>query len=271
MTQDNTIRWLLKVLLFTVVTNILILTCCHTDSPADEPLTYSPQVVPTAGYMAGCPQPGKWAVSTWSGPTTEILTALTTCGVDTVDTAYYLDPTTNGWKAYFRNRPEITRLHEVFHMQGLITYGAPTPPPPPAPEVYWLTLLDGEITVSSEPELEAWVTGTIEAGWQIEVTYVYDDSADLRIATQEEIIFDGKRACGLAASGSGICYVTLNDWCFEQEPNFIYEDVPEKVLLHEVGHCMGLSHREWGVMVTPIHFSTTEEDIEEIHTTYGLR
>ena len=271
MTLDNLLRQLARIALFVVALDILILTCCYAN-PSNEPLTQAPQAAPQAEYLAGCPQPGKWAVSTWSGRTTETFTAVTTCYPTAIDAAYYLDPTTNGWTAWFRDRPEISTLHEVRHMQGLITYASPTLAQiHDEPAVYWPTMLDGEITFQSDIEIAAWVEATIEEDWQIEATYKRgDSSADLHITTLDDLIFDGDRACGLAASGdvSEICHVTLNLWCWEQD--FIFDDVPEKTLLHEVGHCMGLAHRDTGVMATPVQFGTTEEDIEEIHTTYGL-
>lgn len=279
MTCETLLRWLLKVLVFIVTIDILLVTCCSADSPADTPETYLPQTAPQASFLAGCPQPGKWALSTWSGPTTDTITALASCltpeGAGAIDAAYYLDPTTNGWRAWYRGRPEISTLTELTNMQGILTFGAPTPAPEPVltPTVYWPTLLDGEITFRSNAEIAAWVEEVIEEGWQIEATYGGDDAhhADLQIALQDKIIWDGQHACGLASDGAnGICHVALSEWCFNARDIFLVDDVPEKTLLHEVGHCMGLSHREWGVMTPVVQNWTTEEDIEEIHTTYGL-
>jgi len=328
MTINNALRWLIKIALFAVVIDILVVVACcgtpnaptpttdcrtinighdqtqtwcqgwlvETDIPVpaecytqqwssdprcfgtvawpEEKATpiYLPQTVPQAGYLAGCPQPGKWAVSTWSGPETEISTAIATCYPTAIDAVYFLDPTTNGWKTYFRNRPELTTLHEVFHMQGLITYASPTLAQiHDEPTVYWPTLLDGEITFYSDSSIADWAEEIIEQGWQIEATNTQSDHADVVITVQDSITYDGSAACGLAGMDyeTHICYVTLSRWCFDTK--FIYDDVPEKTLLHEVGHCMGLDHRANSVMSTPIQNWTTEDDIEEIHMIYGLR
>jgi len=263
MTLDNALRRLAKIALFVVALDILIITCCYADAPSDEPMTYLPQAVPEAGYLAGCPTPGKWAVSTWSGPTTETHTAIATCYPTTIDAVYYLDPMTNGWTSWFRDRPEISTLHEVRHMQGLITYASPTLAQiHDEPAVYWPTLLDGEITIRSEGTLQtedglinlaAWVEETIEEGWQIEATHNgLDFDVDLQITVHDDLMYEEGRACGLAGMNyaTHVCHVSLSLWCFDQD--FIWDDVPEMTLLHEVGHCMGLAHRDEGVMGTGV-------------------
>jgi hypothetical protein len=74
--------------------------------------------------MLGCPHPGKWAISVWSGASeTPTEQALATCPEATVATAYWLDPQTQSWKRYFQGRPDISNLTALDEMQGIITLG----------------------------------------------------------------------------------------------------------------------------------------------------
>jgi len=90
--------------------------------------------------MHNCPQPGKWAISVWSGQDgTDTGQALATCGEGAVDFAYYIDPNTQAWLRYFVGRPEINNLLTLDHMQGVIAHGtvgvppaSPTPTPTPS-------------------------------------------------------------------------------------------------------------------------------------------
>jgi hypothetical protein len=87
-----------------------------------------------------CPLPAKWAISVWSGQDgTDTSQALTTCGAGAVAAAYYIDPQTQVWFRWFRDRPEISNLSTVDDMQGLVVLGSavipatPTPSPTPTP------------------------------------------------------------------------------------------------------------------------------------------
>ncbi|MCJ7510653.1 MAG: hypothetical protein MUP14_07200 [Dehalococcoidia bacterium] len=112
---------------------------------APPPPTPTPEPTPSPleSSMHNCPQAGKWAISMWGGADgTETGEALATCGEGTVDSAYYLDPETNGWLGYFQGRPEITNLLTLDNVQGIIAHGAagvppstatPTPASTPAP------------------------------------------------------------------------------------------------------------------------------------------
>jgi len=147
-------------------------------------------------------------------------------------------------------------------------------------DVHWPTLIDGAVTLkplwkpggeSYDNVLNTWIVQTIESGWGIQVVPVFDRSpADLVVTFEDELVYDGQKVCGVGGSGGigGVCYVTLSRWCWDQD--FVYEDVPEKTLLHEVGHCMGLGDGGSGVMAIPIQNWPTEEDIRGIHEMYGL-
>jgi hypothetical protein len=91
--------------------------------------------------MRNCPQEGKWAIAVWDGPDgTDIGQALAQCGAGTADFAYYLDPATNNWLAYFEGQPLISTLPTLDDMQGVLAHGAsvvatvtPTPTQTPTP------------------------------------------------------------------------------------------------------------------------------------------
>ena len=72
-----------------------------------------------------CPQPGKWAISVWSGQDRAGLDpALANCGPGAVSVAYYLDPYTGGWLRWFRDRPGISNLATLNNLQGIIALGS---------------------------------------------------------------------------------------------------------------------------------------------------
>jgi len=89
-------------------------------TPTPEP-TASPQ----ESAMHNCPQPGKWAISVWSGADgTATGQALAACEPGTVDFAYSLDPGTNGWLGYFEARPEASKLLTLNNLQGIVAHGS---------------------------------------------------------------------------------------------------------------------------------------------------
>ncbi|UCH87410.1 MAG: hypothetical protein JSU97_03195, partial [Dehalococcoidia bacterium] len=83
--------------------------------------------------IQNCPQPGRWAISIWSGQDgTDASQALATCGEGAVAVAYSIDPQTQAWSRWLAGRPEITTLSALDTMQGVIALGAvaaPTPTP----------------------------------------------------------------------------------------------------------------------------------------------
>ena len=79
------------------------------------------------GAMHNCPQPGKWAISVWSGDdSTDTAEALTTCGEGQVAAAYYVDPEKQSWLRYFVGRAEISNLTTLDEMQGVLAFGGAT-------------------------------------------------------------------------------------------------------------------------------------------------
>ena len=134
---------------------------------------------------------------------------------------------------------------------------------------YWETMRDGSITFCAEGVDPGWVESTIEAGWDIGATYECSEP-DLVIVVLETLMHPDVEGhvCGLAHPPEP-CRVELNELCMDAS-RFLIQDVPEKTLLHEVGHCMGLGHRDRGVMTPVVQFYPTEEDKADVHEHYGL-
>jgi hypothetical protein len=77
------------------------------------------------GSVQNCPQPGKWAISVWSGQDgAGVDQALATCGEGAVGAAYYLDPFTGNWLRWFSERPEISNLTTLDNLDGVIALGS---------------------------------------------------------------------------------------------------------------------------------------------------
>ena len=77
------------------------------------------------GSMHNCPQPGRWAISVWSGDDgTDPEQAFASCGALAVQAAYYIDPETQSWLRWFAGRQEISNLTAVNDMQAVLALGA---------------------------------------------------------------------------------------------------------------------------------------------------
>jgi protein-disulfide isomerase len=82
----------------------------------------------TAFQLHNCPQPGKWAISTWDGPqSTDTGQALATCPTS-VAAAYALDPLTQSWLRYFDAHPGVSDLTTIDGLQAILALGASTSP-----------------------------------------------------------------------------------------------------------------------------------------------
>jgi hypothetical protein len=86
------------------------------------------------GTMHNCPQPGRWAISVWEGEETETAEALDTCGPDAIDAAYYIHPSIQTWRVFFRGRPDISNLDTLDDLQAVVTLGSSTASPTPTAE-----------------------------------------------------------------------------------------------------------------------------------------
>jgi Tol biopolymer transport system component len=71
-----------------------------------------------------CPQPGKWAISVWSGEDdTDTAEALATCGEGGVSAAYHIDSDGQNWLRYFAERADINTLPPLDDRQRVIVHG----------------------------------------------------------------------------------------------------------------------------------------------------
>lgn len=134
---------------------------------------------------------------------------------------------------------------------------------------YWETMRDGAVTFCTENVDPDWVEDVLEAGWDIGATHECSEP-DLMVMMLEMLTHPDVEGvvCGLAHPPEP-CLVELNEFCMDAS-RFLIPDVPEKTLLHEVGHCMGFGHRDRGVMTPVVQFYPTAEDIADVHERYGL-
>jgi len=83
--------------------------------------------------MLNCPQPGKWAISVWSGQDdADAEQAFATCGEGAMAAAYHIDPDTQMWSRWFAGRPEVSNVDTLDRLQGVLALGgtnAPAAPP----------------------------------------------------------------------------------------------------------------------------------------------
>jgi hypothetical protein len=79
--------------------------------------------------MYNCPQPGKWAISVWSGQDgADAEQAFATCGEGAMAAAYHIDPDTQMWSRWFADRPEVSNLASLDHLQGVLALGGANAP-----------------------------------------------------------------------------------------------------------------------------------------------
>lgn len=129
--EPNTQTWLRYFVERTDISNLLTLddmqgVIAH---GAGAPLGPTPVAGTQQHHLQNCPQPGRWAISVWSGQNgIDTGQALATCGAGVVDFAYYIKPDTHTWLRYFVGRTDISNLLTLSDMQGIITHGATAAP-----------------------------------------------------------------------------------------------------------------------------------------------
>jgi hypothetical protein len=100
------------------------------------------------GAMQNCPQPGKWAISVWSGDdATDADDAFATCDEAGVAVAYSIDPVTQQWSRWFADRPELNTLTTLDDMQGVLTLGGTAAPATPVLSAGWTKIEPGGDTI----------------------------------------------------------------------------------------------------------------------------
>jgi hypothetical protein len=112
-----------------LVAAALIAAFAGADAPA-QPLSDSEA---QQDAMLNCPQPGKWAISVWSGQDdADAEQAFATCGEGAMAAAYYIDPDTQMWSRWFKGRPEVSNLSTLNRLQGVLALGGANAPVPPS-------------------------------------------------------------------------------------------------------------------------------------------
>lgn len=74
--------------------------------------------------MHNCPQDGKWAISVWTGDTTDAGEALATCNIQA---AYALTPS-GAWQRYIPGAPDVNNMGPLGKYDGVIALGGPAVP-----------------------------------------------------------------------------------------------------------------------------------------------
>ena len=156
------------------------------------------------GAMQNCPQPGKWAISVWSGDNgADPDNALATCGEAAVAAAYHIDPVTQTWSRWFAGKPDISNLPALDDMQGVMALGgagvAPTPTPSltPAPTATG-TPVPLSCTRYVATSGDDGNTGTFESPWR-----TLQHAADVAQAGDIVCVHAGAYSEDVAFSGSG--------------------------------------------------------------------
>jgi len=168
--------------------------------------------------------------------------------------------------------------------------------PAPAQLSRWFPLYDNEILFCLEDRAgvgvsDAWVQDNLSRHWGVNSrpSCTPGGTPDLRIIIED---FGDPQPAGWARvdvpSNQGgwfdlrfyqHCEVSLNAAIFWQRSSYVWPgtstlvpDVPEKTLLHEFGHCTGLSHREApgyeGAMYPMMLYYPNQEEVASLHYDY---
>jgi hypothetical protein len=165
--------------------------------------------------------------------------------------------------------------------------------PAPAQVLQWFPLYDNEISFCLEDRTgvavsDAWVQDNLSRHWGVESrpSCVPGVTPDLHIVIDD---FGGPQPAGWSRVSAPSdqwswfnlrfyqrCEIGLNAAIFWQRSSYVWPgtstvvpDVPEKTLLHEFGHCAGLSHREEpgyeGAMYPMMLYYPNDEDVASLH------
>ncbi|MGQ9572749.1 MAG: hypothetical protein ACUVV3_06135 [Dehalococcoidia bacterium] len=168
--------------------------------------------------------------------------------------------------------------------------------PAPAQFSRWFPLYDNEISFCLEDKAgvdvsNAWVQDNLSRHWGIDAqpSCAPDAAPDLHITIED---LGGPQPAGWARANMPVnewtwlnlrlyqhCEISLNAAVFRQRSSYVWPgtsdplpDVPEKTLLHEFGHCAGMSHREesgyQGAMYPMMLYYPSEEDVASLRADY---
>jgi len=171
--------------------------------------------------------------------------------------------------------------------------------PAPAQVARWFPLYDNDISFCREDRAgvgvsDAWVQDTLSRYWGVssQPACIPGETPDLRIIIED---FGNPQPAGWARVDVPAnqwnwfdlrfyqhCQVSLNAAIFWQRSSYVWPgtstflpDVPEKTLLHEFGHCAGLSHREepgyQGAMYPIMLYYPNQEEMASLHYDYNPR
>jgi len=168
--------------------------------------------------------------------------------------------------------------------------------PAPAQLSRWFALYDSEISFCLEDKAgvgvsDAWVQDNLSRHWGVDSQPLCTPGVtpDLRIIIED---FGNPQPAGWARVDAPPsrwswfhlrfyqhCEISLNAAVFWQRSSYVWPgtsallpDVPEKTLLHEFGHCIGMSHRQdpgyQGAMYPMMLYYPNEEDLAFLHRDY---
>ena len=168
--------------------------------------------------------------------------------------------------------------------------------PAPAQSFRWFPLYDNEILFCLEDRAgigvsDAWVQENLSRHWGVDSrpSCVPGVTPDLHIIIED---FGSPQPAGWARVDVPSnqwnwfnqrfyqhCEISLNAVIFWQRSSYVWPgtstflpDVPEKTLLHEFGHCTGMSHREepgyQGAMYPMMLYYPNEEDLASLDRDY---
>lgn len=92
-------------------------------TPIPSPTPSPTPTPPPHGQIINCPLPRKWSLAYYNGPGASVDDVQGTCPFG-IDAAYRIDPDTQLWSRYFRQRPEISNLGRLWNLQGVILLGS---------------------------------------------------------------------------------------------------------------------------------------------------
>ena len=169
--------------------------------------------------------------------------------------------------------------------------------PAPAQFSRWFALSDNEVLFCLEDRAgvgvdDAWVQDNLSQHWGVDSLprCVSGVTPDLRIIIED---FGNPQPAGWARVDAPSnqsnwfnlrfyqhCEISLNAAIFWQRSSYVWPgtstwvpDVPEKTLLHEFGHCAGMSHREEpgyeGAMYPMMLYYPNQEEVASLHYDYN--
>jgi len=169
--------------------------------------------------------------------------------------------------------------------------------PAPAQFLQWFPLYDNEISFCLEDRAgvgvsDVWVQDNLSRHWGVEsrpwcvpgvtpdLHIVIEDLGEPQPAGWARVDVSSNQWDWFNLRFYQHCEIGLNAAIFWQRSSYVWPatstflpDIPEKTLLHEFGHCTGLSHREepgyQGAMYPMMLYYPNDEDVASLHYDYN--